>query len=393
MRVAHVIPSLATRTGGPAESVVQSALAVREHGVEPTIFTTDLAGPASAPGDRPVSLEELPAGASELDVRLYPVRQPHRLAFSPPLFRALRAEIGSYDVVHIHSLFLFPQLAGYLAARGHGVPYLVSPCGALDPYLRRRNRAGKALVDALWQRRMLQGAAALHYKTDDEARLTADLRLSPPVVIAPNGIRWSEFGTLPPATAFRERYLGDGNGRVVLTLGRISHKKALDVLVRAFALAKRDVSDARLVIAGPDDEGLTPALRELARRDGVDGDLVFTGMLHGEQKLAALAAADVWALPSYTENFGLAVVEALAAGRASVISPAVNVAPDVEAAGAAVVSPPQPSAGASELATLLGGEARRERLGARAREFAKRYDWASVAPLWVEMYREVAARR
>ena len=96
---------------------------------------------------------------------------------------------------------------------------------------------------------------------------------------------------------------------------------------------------ARLAIVGPDDEGLTPALRALAGREGVAESVVFTGMLRGDDKLDALAAADVWALPSHTENFGNAVVEALAAGRAAVISPAVNIAPEIAAAGAGVVAP------------------------------------------------------
>ena len=390
MRVAHVIPGLATRTGGPAESVIQSALAVRDHGVETTVFTTDLAGPASAPGDGPVSADELPAGTAELDVRLCPIRPPARLAFSPGLFRALGARLGDYDVVHIHSLFLFPQLAAYLHARRARVPYVVSPCGALDPYLRSRNRLLKRAVDALWQRRMLERAKALHYKTAEEARLVADLGLSPPAVIAPNGIRWSEFATLPPRREFRARHLGDGDAPVVMTLGRLSHKKGLDRLIEAFALVRRSVPDCRLVIAGPDDEGLTPALAALARRVGVGDAIVFTGMLHGRDKLAALSGADVWVLPSHTENFGLAVVEALAAGRATVISPAVNVAPDVAAARAGVVSPPEPEAFAAEIASLLHDDVRRAAVGARAREFARRYDWGAVAPRWVEMYAQAA---
>ena len=122
-------------------------------------------------------------------------------------------------------------------------------------------------------------------------------------------------------------------------LGRISHKKGLDLLIRAFAMVRRDAPTARLAIVGPDDEGLTPELRALAGNEGAAESIVFTGMLSGDAKRAALAAADVWVLPSHSENFGNAVVEALAAGRAAVISPAVNIAAEIEAAGACVVAP------------------------------------------------------
>ena len=392
MRIAHVIPSLATRTGGPAMSVVESALSARDHGVEATVFTTDLGGPAPAPGDRPVLPSELPSGAEELDVRLFPARAPRRLAFSPPLFRALGEELGSYDLVHIHSLFLFPQFAAYTQSRRRRVPYVVSPCGALDPYLRRRNRSLKAVTDAAWQRRMLERASLLHYKTEEEARLTADLRLSAPAVVAPNGIRWADFQDLPAPEEFRERYLGGTDGPVVLNLGRISHKKALDVLVEALPLVHRDAPEARLVIAGPDDEGLAEVLRRLARARGVADKVVFTGMLHRRDRLSALAAADVWALPSHTENFGLAVVEALAAGVPAVVSPAVNVAPDLAAAGAALVAPPEPTAFAEAIGGLLTEGERRAALRERARSFARRYDWAAVVPLWRRMYEQALAR-
>jgi hypothetical protein len=107
-------------------------------------------------------------------------------------------------------------------------------------------------------------------------------------------------------------------------LGRLSHKKGLDILIRAFAIARRDGPACRLAIVGPDDEGLTVELSALARREGVADHVVFTGMLSGVEKLDALAAASIWALPSHTENFGIAAAEAFAAGRATVIKAAVS---------------------------------------------------------------------
>ncbi len=218
------------------------------------------------------------------------------------------------------------------------MPYVVSPRGALDPYLRARSRPVKAIAGVLWQRRLLEGAAALHVTSDEEARLIDDVAPDVPRAVVPNGIRWAEFQDLPPAEEFRRAHLGGHEGPVVMYLGRLSHKKGLDVLVRAFAIVRRDAPDARLAIAGPDDEGLTPSLRALASREGVAGAVTFTGMLRGRDQLAALAAAAVWVLPSHSENFGIAAAEALAAGRAVIVSPNVNIAPEIAAAGAGVVS-------------------------------------------------------
>ncbi len=393
MRVLHVIPNLAARTGGPPVAVVGSARALARIGVASTIVATDMAEAASARSHRRAGIADLPDGAEQLDVRLFPARWPRRLAFSPELYRALAREARRCDVVHIHSLFLFPQFAAWRAARRAGVPYVVSPRGSLDPHLRRRSRAVKAIGDALWQRAMLEGASALHATSDEEARLIADVAPAVPRAVVPNGIDCWAYETLPPASEFRQRFLGGARGPVVMFLGRLSHKKGLDVLVRAFARARAGAPDARLCIAGPDDEGLTPSLRALAEREGAGGAVSFTGMLRGRDKLAALAAADVWALPSHSENFGIAVAEALAAGRAVVVSPGVNIAREIAAADAGVVAELDAGAFAAAIAGLLRDDARRAGLGRSARAFARRYDWSAVAPRLAEMYELAAARR
>lgn len=176
MKVLHALPTLSPRLGGPAMVVVNAARALRPLGWESTIVATDLAHPASWSGRERVTLADIPNGAG-LDARLYPARWPYRLAYSPALARALRELVHEYDVVHIHMLFQYPQFAAYEAARRAGVPYVVAPRGALDPHLRRRSRLVKAVTGLLWQRRMLDAAAALHFTTGEEARLVSDLRL------------------------------------------------------------------------------------------------------------------------------------------------------------------------------------------------------------------------
>jgi len=391
MRVLHVIPGLSARTGGPPVAVVESSLALQRLGVDVSIFTTDVGGTASAPGRVRAGDGDLPEGAGAIDVRMFPVRPPRRFVFSPELLRSLTERTREFDVVHIHSLFLFPQLAAYRGARRSGVPYVVSPRGALDPHLRRRGRVVKLATEVLWQRGMLARAAALHTTSAEEARWIVGVAPRVPRSIVPNGIDWARFQDLPPASEFRDACLGDSAAPVLLYLGRLSHKKGLDVLVRAFAVARRSVPDALLVIAGPDDESMQPALAALAAREGVAGSVIFTGMLRRRARLAALAAANVWALPSRGENFGIAVAEAMAAGLPVVLSPEVNIAADIAAAGAGVVCARTAEAFAAEIASLLNDRAARESLGQRARAFARRYDWDAVAPQLAEMYERAAA--
>jgi glycosyltransferase involved in cell wall biosynthesis len=391
MRVLQVIPGLSTRTGGPPVAVVESSLALKRCGVETVIFATDMAQAASARAHERVGPRDLPAGADALDLRLFPARWPYRLVFSPELYRAVAEQAREFDVVHIHSLFLFPQFAAYRGARKGRVPYVVSPRGSLDPYLRQRGRPVKAIADALWQRGMLEGASALHLTSDEEARLVRDVARRVPRAVIPNGIRWSDYQDLPEGSEFRARWLGGDDAPIVLYLGRLSHKKGLDVLIRAFGIARRAIPDVRLVIAGPDDEELQPTLEAIAAREGVTARVTFTGMLRGRERLAALAVARVWALPSHSENFGIAVLEAMAAGLPVIVSPGVNIAPEISAAEAGVVCEQTAEAFGAEIAALLRDDARCTVLGEQGRAFARQYDWDSVAPRLAAMYERVAA--
>jgi glycosyltransferase involved in cell wall biosynthesis len=391
MRVLQVIPSVAQSTGGPAVFAVQIARVLGSRGIENTIYSTDLAYPAQTSSSQRVTPDEMVSGASAVDLQLFPVRQPYRFAYSPGLARALRQNAGRYDVVHFHSIFLHPGVAAYRAARRAGVPYLISLHGSLDPWQRRRRRLRKMLVNLAWVKSMLASAAVIHVDTDEEARRASDVVPGVPRVIVPPGIDWAELQELPPPAEFRSRYLNGHDGPVVLNVARIAENKGHDLLIRAFATIAGDRPDARLVFVGPDNEGRMEGLVRLASEQGVRDRVVFTGMVSDAEKRSALAATSVWALPSLAEAFGIAVMEALAGGLPTVISPSVNIAPEVEAARAGVVCELTPEAFAREILALVGDPQRREELGARARDFARRFDWGALAPRWIEAYERAAA--
>ena len=169
-------------------------------------------------------------------------------------------------------------------------------------------------------------------------------------------------------------------------LGRIAEKKGIEVLIEAFAQVLAQGIDARLVIAGPDNEGTGLMLHELVRRRAIQDRTSFVGMLRGDEKLAALAAANVWALSSRSEGFSMAVIEALAAGRACLLSPAIFLGSEAEREGAAIVCDPNPEAFSRGLVELLTNDKRRRQMAEAARAFARRYDWDVVSEEWERMY-------
>jgi glycosyltransferase involved in cell wall biosynthesis len=393
VKILSVVVGVGVRSGGIAPFVGGAATELEKLGAHMRIMTTDL---ALAPWgilqrQRRIRPEEWHPTLAGTDTQVFKADFPRRLAHSPALARAVSEMAPGFDVVHVHNLWQHPQYAGHRAALAAGRPYIVSPHGGLDPFLRESGRLRKRLMSAWWQNEMLKRASLIHVTTEAERKLTADVAPEVPRAVVPCGLYVEEFSSLPFPDQFRRNRLGGYDGPLIVFLGRITRKKGLDVLIRAFARVRRE-RDCRLVMAGPDDEGILPRLRALVAELGLEGDLEFLGPVYGEERLAALAAADVWALSSHAENFGIAVIEAMAAGCAVVTTPEVNVSPEIAAAEAGVIAQAEPESFAAALLGLLADDARRERLHRRAREFARRYDWGVVGPQLAEMYRTVVSR-
>lgn len=369
MKILHVVPTYipAWKHGGPIRSVhgLCKALAARGHQV--TVFTTDVDTEGAVPTGRAVQLDGV-------KVWYFPVAAPRRLYRSPQMGAALRSRIAGFDVVHLHSVFLWPTAAAARAAERAGVPYLLAPRGMLVPdLLKRRGRWRKAAWIRLVERRTLAHAAGLHATADLEAgearRLGLDL---PPVFVVPNGIDPEPPPAEAPAAPVRDLLSA---GPFLLYLGRLSWKKGLDRLIPALVR----VPDAHLALAGNDEEGIRPRLEALARESGVAGRVVFLGPVDGADKAALLHGCAVLVLPSYSENFGNAVLEAMAAGRPVAVTPEVGLAGVVREERAGIVADGDPAVLGDALRSLLA-DPDREAMGQRGADAARRrFGWEAVA--------------
>ena len=393
MRVIHVIPSVAARTGGPAHGTLALVGALGRRGIDASVFTTDQAGPAQL-GAESMSMDLLlPAAAADCDVRLFEITRLPRLAYAPDLGRALEDEARVTDVIHIHSLFLYTTMAASQAAQSSGTPYVVTPHGSLDPWIRRSGRLRKAITHATWQARMFAAASAVQATTPEEAAWWPSYVRRRPVHVIPNGIHVAEFRDMPGGEGTRAELGIDPEVPLIVNVGRIARKKGLDILIQAVAELHRSGIRAHVALVGPDDEGLEPRLRELAASEHVADHVHFMGYRDGLEKMSALAAADVWALPSHTENFGIAVLEALAAGCPVVVSDGVALAPQIEAANAGIVTTATVPSTADGLRRLLLDEDLRQRLAANGRVFAAQFDWDAVAEQMHALYEALAQSR
>jgi len=238
---------------------------------------------------------------------------------------------------------------------------------------------------------MLANAAMLHITTAQEGELIADIAPRTPREIVPVGISIERLLAPGDAGRFRSKHLGGRGGEIVLFLGRLTYKKGIDVLIRSFAYVAREIDDATLVIAGPDDEHLRPRLTAIVRAEGLGDRVVFPGPLYQQDRADAFAASAAWALSSYTENFGVAVMEALAVGLPTIVSTEVNLADAIRTNDAGVVAGLDPAEFGGALLNLLRDQALRAGLADRGRAFAAGYDWSAVAPQLESMYRRAAS--
>ncbi len=303
----------------------------------------------------------------------------------PQLSSAIDQAVADTDVVHIHTVWEEPQHLAARSAKKQNVPYLISPHGMLDPWSLSQSKWKKKLYLAWRLRKNLNDATALSFTTPIEQQLVRQLGLRPPGVIEVLGLDLNEYETLPPARAFHEKFPEVGDRRIVLFLSRLHLKKGLDLLLPAFAQAK--LADTVLVLAGPDDDGYQADVQAMVQELGLDEQVIFTGMLFDRDKHAALAAADLFVLPSYQENFGLVVIEAMAAGLPVVISDQVNLHPMVTEAGAGEVIQTQTDQVADAITRWMQDDAQREAVGEKARaEAFARFAWPAIGERWVSHY-------
>ena len=209
-------------------------------------------------------------------------------------------------------------------------------------------------------------------------------------MVVPNGLDMRGYATLPEPGAFFAAHPELAGTKPILFLSRINFKKGLDVLVPAFAKALAVDPALRLVIAGPDD-GYQKTAEGFAATAGVADKILWLGMLSGEAKKAAFVDCAAFALPSWSENFGIAIVEAMACKAPVIVSDRVNIWREIEGAGAGLVSPPDIDAVAAHILLLAGDRARATRMGEAGRRLVEeRYDWAKIALDLERVYAKLA---
>jgi glycosyltransferase involved in cell wall biosynthesis len=342
MRVLQVIPSVSPVHGGPSRAIVDIERALTARGIEVTTVATNDDG-----AERTLAV---PCGipvATSCATRWYFPRNTVFFKVSVGLGRWLRDNIAAFDVVHAHALFSFAPVAAAFLARRAAVPYVLRPLGVLAPYgMTRHHPLLKRASFALIERRLLESASAVHFTSSAEKAEAEALGLKCNGVLIPLGIDLNGSRQNPIVGP------KENNAFNLLFLARIDRKKNLEGLLQALHLVSSKYPNITLNIAGDGDRKYVDTLKSLARRLAIDGHVNWLGYVDSDRKSDLLAAACAFVLPSFSENFGIAAVEALAAGLPCLVSHGVAVSHEIDKAGAGIVvgtSPVEIAAGIEKI--------------------------------------------
>ena len=402
LRILQIVPSISLIYGGPSQMVLGLSAALANLGVEVTIITTDANGDEDQ-SPLEVTLQE-PISQDGYEIIYFPCAPWRRYKFSWQLWQWLWHNSHHYDVAHIHALFSPVSTGSATIARLRHLPYILRPLGTLDPIDLQKKKYLKQIYGWLWERSNLQGAAAVHFTSQQEAATAHRFGAKTKDVVLPLGVKppfnldiladlTPEKVSVIPAFVTNSSVTNSRENPLILFLSRLDRKKGLDLLIPALEDLLAEGWKFHFVLAGtnPQDQRYEAQIKTQITNSPLGKSTIITGFVTGQYKQQLLQQADILVLPSYYENFGIAVAEAMIVGTAVVISDQVHIWQEVASAEAGWICRCDRSSLTAQLRAALGNELERQQRGKNAQRYAwQNYRWEAIAQRTQQLYQNLA---
>ncbi|MFB2922043.1 glycosyltransferase [Aerosakkonema funiforme] len=396
MKVLHIIPSVSPRRGGPTQVVLNLIKCLREQGIDAEIATTNDNGsdglsPLDVPLNQRIEYEKVPVWFFEQfsPPKGVQIGKDKGFVFSAPLTHWLWQHIRDYDILDNHYLFSYPCTCAGAIARWQKVPYTVRAMGQLTPWALSQSRLKKQIYSFLIERKNLARAAAIHCTSIGEAEDVRNFGIETPTAVLPLGVEPPIFR--PAAKQkIREIYGIAPPTPIVLFLSRLHYKKRPDLLLRSLSkLADRNC-DFHLILAGSGEPDYLSYLNNLISSLNLATRTSLPGFVSGEDKDLLLQGADIFVLPSFSENFGIAVGEAIASGLPVIVTPDIQISQEISAFETGLVVEGEVEPLANAIAQLLESPEKRQKLGENGKRLASdRYSWQKIGHHLATVYTSI----
>lgn len=386
MKILHITPNYLPdfHCGGPVYSIHGLCRELVRTGMEVSVYTTT--------NDKNLANAEKNIDGSK--VHYFHVNNFFR--FSTQLKKKISETINSFDLVHIHSVYLFPTAAASYYSRKYHIPYIISPRGMLiKEMISKKSKWKKTTYIKFIERKNIELAHGVHFTSELERNETLSMGFNiKNAIVIPNGINIEDFQDLSPKGSFRSKNLYLKDKKIILFLGRINWKKGLDLLIPAFSRLVKTNKEAHLILTGPDNEGYGIKVKRWIKEMGIKDFVTINGAITGREKLEILQDSDIFVLPSYSENFGMSLIEAMACGLPLITTDKVGIAGDIAHANAGMIIDCNMAQICEAMQKLISDSALCRKMGANGRTLVlDKFRWDKITDSMIGVYKSIIADR
>ncbi len=384
LRVLHVIPSVAPCRGGPSKAVLQMVDALNKLDTTTEVVATNDA----CENILDVELNKLTT-FQKIPIRFFArhsskITSLREFQYSNDFRQWLKKNIQQYDLIHVHAIFSFCSSYAMTLARSENIPYIVRPIGQLENWSLQQKSLKKKIYLTLWEQKNILHAGLVHFTSTSEKQQALNALAIKSSEVIPLGVNLPEI--IPNAAKqLRAKFNLASDSKIILYLSRIHKKKGLEQLIKSFAQLKTD--DTYLFIAGDGDKTYLNELITLIDSLDIVKRVRWLGFVQQQEKQLLLQGANIYALTSHSENFGISVLEALAAGTPALVSKEVALSQNIAEAKIGYVCDNSIASITNNLNSALGAP---NNLGEDARRYAsKNFQWSKIAQQLSEEYQKL----